>query len=436
MFLLIWTVACVVVVCLFRGKPSTLAVISLLLYIGVPSVARSLLVGSGVSLHPSAIFVTIALAGIGLTRLKGVFDAILSHWSRVLLLIALAVHASLLTVLGTGSTGQLVNSLLGPIFLLVIALVAIREEGRAAGLLMLKSLVLIAVAEACLGLIQVSVGRPLIYESQYARFYWFNPERFHRALGTLDSALDLAMLLVITVPLTKLVQHRLLRTAIVIILLGGVLATQSRLGTLLATVGAVYVALSDGSAKVRLAMVMGLLGSSVALLASPFGQGFITRVQNAQGSTARRSEALAYITENIFDRTLIGEGFNSSYALRSGSTLGSSLENGFAMYAFDFGWLPAAALLVFFLSIMVVDALRKNWVHVIGMFAAITMVAGFSSIMTQSASGMLLMFIAGAFLALQNLKSCTELTGEGERADPTLKGNCMPPTMRPGARLQ
>lgn len=393
MQLISWLLLCLLVVFISRRRISRFPLIGIFLYLAVPSVARGIFVGQGPPFHPATLFVIVALTYLLLTQFKYLIEIALGAFTRTLLLVLLVSHAFILTLAGTGAVGQLYNNLIGPVALLALVGVSLKVEGRNAATFLVRSFLLFASAQSALGLAQTLLARPLVYEAQYARFYWFSADRFSRALGTLDSALDLALLLVVAIPLANYIRRPLLRVLCVAIMLGGVFATQSRLGVLLAVIGVLYVALSGETARIRIATAIGLLVASVALALSRFGQDFMSRAQNAGGSTMRRSEATQYILDNIFNNFLIGKGLNSSYGLRSGGTLGSSLENGFAMYAYDFGWVAAVLLLAFLGAAFSSCLLRADWSPALSMIILIIMVAGYSSFMTQSASGAIMFFV-------------------------------------------
>ena len=400
--LLGWLAVCLLIVLFCRRNISLLASIGLIMYLAVPSVARGVFVGSGSPMHPATIFVVVAVFWVLLTKIQVLGATAVASIGRALLLLVLALHAILLTFIGTGSLGQLFNSLIGPMLLLGLVAASVTVGGREASLACAKVILVGALFQALLGLIQVVVGRPIFYESQYSKFYWFDSEEFSRALGTLDSALDLALLLVIAIPLTVFIQANVARIGAVALLLAGVFATQSRLGVVLALAGTLYVAMSGETLKARLVTALGVVTCGFGLLLSRFGQDFLERAGNATGSTMRRSEATDYIIDNVFNKFLIGGGFNSSFSLRSGGILGSSLENGFAMYAFDFGWLASAGILIV-LSVISGRCLIKKVYHgAVSMLVMITMLAGYSSFMTQSASGAIMFFVAGVFAAAQS----------------------------------
>ncbi|KAD3515262.1 hypothetical protein GD627_13365 [Arthrobacter yangruifuii] len=373
--------------------------IGIVLFLAVPSVARSVIVGAGTPLHPATIFVLVASLWLCSTRFKEILEVAVTSLGNTIFITLLSLHSILLTFVGTGALGQLLNNLIGPLLLMGLVVLAVRDGHSRVTLVFVRVVLGSALLQAAFAVVQVFLGRPILYEAQYARFYWFDSERFSRAVGTLDSALDLALLLVVAVPFTVYIRSNTLRVLAVGVLLAGVFATQSRLGVVLALIGVVYVVFAGDTLRTRLVSALGLLVCAGGLLMSRFGQGFLDRLQNASGSTIRRTEAIDYVFDNIFSKVLIGRGLNSSYELKMSGSLGSSLENGFAMYAFDFGWVPAAGILIFLLRVFVISFAKREWGSALVMFILITMQAGYSSFMTQSASGAIMFFLAGILAA-------------------------------------
>jgi hypothetical protein len=107
-------------------------------------------------------------------------------------------------------------------------------------------------------------------------------------------------------------------------------------------------------------------------------------------SSDARSQAYDYQREHIADTAFIGNGFGASFGLADEDGLSSSLENGYAMFVYDFGLLGTAALV----GIQVAAVLRRRSSRLPGVrFAGVlacAFCAGFSSFATNSAAGVLL----------------------------------------------
>ncbi|MER2133592.1 MAG: O-antigen ligase family protein [Arthrobacter sp.] len=391
----VWLLVSALVIVWTQRRPSLLVTFVLITYLSVPSVARGIFVGAGVPLHPGTILALLALFFVSITRTRSLVKSVSPVGAKVFFLSLLVSHAAIVTLAGTGVVGLLMNVLVGPISLLILVLVAFHEEGRIAGDRIGKGMLFMAALQAILAIIQVTQKRTIFYEDQYPRFYWFSAERFSRGLGTLDSALDLSFLLVVAIPLCLLLRRISVRLALATLLTIGVFTTQSRMGVLLALLGLAFVVVRGGNFKVRFFAAVGMVVALGFILNSSFGKDFISRAENASGSTSRRMEALEFIVGNVFENAVIGGGLNSSYGLKQSSILGSSLENGWAMYAYDFGWVAALLYLLILVSVLVSGLLSHEWMSSTMLALAIIMVSGYSSIMTQGSSSVLTFLIAG-----------------------------------------
>ncbi|MDK1360189.1 hypothetical protein QNO00_07895 [Arthrobacter sp. zg-Y1219] len=420
---LIWLLVSVLVVALTQRRTSMLVIVILITYLGVPSVARGIFVGTSMPLHPGTMLVLLGLFFILITRTRSVVRAVAPVGLLVFFFVLLASHAVIVTIAGTGVVGLLINIIIAPICLLILVLLAFHEEGRPAGNQIGMGLLLVAVCQAVLAAVQVTLKRTILYEDQFARFHWFSADRFSRGLGTLDSALDLSFLLVIAIPLCLLLRRASVRLIAATVLTVGVFTTQSRMGVVLALFALVFVIVKGQNAKVRILAATGMTVAMGFILSSSVGQNFLDRAQNASGSTSRRMEALEFIIENVFKNTVLGKGLNSSYGLRQSSILGSSLENGWAMYAYDFGWVAAGLYLVLLLSVIISGLRNGAWTASIMVALAVIMVSGYSSIMTQGASSVITFLIAGLVLGNLTIKNSrpqlasVSTTGQDARAE-------------------
>lgn len=418
---LVWLLFSTIVVVLTQRRTSTLVIITVITYLSVPSVARGIFVGSSVPLHPGTILVVLGLFFVLITRTPSVGRAVAPIGTRVFFLLLLATHAAIVTIAGTGVVGLLINIIVAPICLLILVQVAFQEEGRAAGSRIGRALLLMAVCQAVLAAVQVTLKRTVFYEDDFARFHWFSAERFSRGLGTLDSALDLSFLLVISIPLCLLLRNASLRLIAASVLTVGVFTTQSRMGVALSILALAFVIVKGQSVKARIVAGTGMTVALGFILSSSFGQNFLSRAQNASGSTSRRMEAFEFIVENVSNNALLGKGLNSSYGIRQSSILGSSLENGWAMYAYDFGWVAAGLYFVLLVSVVITGLCNRVWTMSLIAVLALIMVSGYSSIMTQGASSVLTFLIAGLVLGSSTLKTSTPRFGPVHLTKPSEK---------------
>src|SRR5690606_1219362 len=101
------------------------------------------------------------------------------------------------------------------------------------------------------------------------------------------------------------------------------------------------------------AAMVGLLGLGYFVASSvPVFSGLIERFTGDDGnSTVARELATNYIVENLHTVLIIGNGWGDSYRLK-GTVLATSLENGYAILAFDIGGLMVAVLIAVQLRII------------------------------------------------------------------------------------
>jgi hypothetical protein len=252
--------------------------------------------------------------------------------------------------------------------------------------------VLLAAAEASFALVQWAAGSVLLYEQYYRTYTWFNLREYPRYMGTLDHPLTLALLIAMVVPLVPVLRRPVLIAAALPVLLVGVAVTQSRVGLVLALVGAAVVLLRARTtmlAKMLTAATVGVL-VALAVQQAQLATGVLARFANDEGSSAARAAAWEYLSARWSDYLLMGQGLGSSYAVASGGGLRTSLESAFLMYAVDLGLV--LAVVYFGLQYHVVAraaAARREQTYVFAALVACVVPHTYSSLATESAAGVL-----------------------------------------------
>ena len=184
----------------------------------------------------------------------------------------------------------------------------------------------------------------LFYESDYLSYYWFDPERFDRWMGTTDNPLVMALLVCIAAPLAVGLQNTTIRLAAMMAMLVGALTTQSRVGVAIMCALFIYM-LVRGRMNVftRLLVAALMVIAGRAILSSELVTGISSRLSNDTGSSEARGLALDTFLDLARDLLLTGNGLTSNYRIGSEAGLQTSLESSFMMYAVDVG-LPLALL--------------------------------------------------------------------------------------------
>ena len=347
--LLVLLTAVLVLVLVFRQRPVVWISVGILAAVFLPVAAtRAWLfeIGPLGRIHPSA---WIFLFGFLVTTL---FSPVKPSVPRVRtgIVVAIGLWVALTGAVvyqhsGLSSIGAFVVYYLTP----PLAFLAIHAAVARADADLWRKLVPVVLAAAAvqsvLALLQFLAHTSLVYGQYYANYYWWN-DYLDRAVGTLDSPLDLAAFLTMCIPLTAALR----RTPVVFALAGlfaiGVVVSGSRTGVVLAALTIVVVVFVRSSNAVPALLVSAtlLLGAAFLLL-SPLATTLLGRF-GAQGdaSTGARSDALA-VGLNLATDSLDGHGpgFAFTYAR---TYLASSFENGYLATAIDLGLLVALGLIV------------------------------------------------------------------------------------------
>lgn len=346
--LLVMLAAILVLVLVFRQRPSVWISVGILAAIFLPVAAtRAWLfsVGPLGRIHPSA---WIFLIGFLVTTL---FSPVRRTLPRVRtgIVVAIVLWVALTFVVvyqhtGLGSIGAFVVYYLTPplAFLAVHAAVARTDADLWRKLV---PVVLVAAAlQSVLALLQFVTHSSLLYGRYYANYYWWN-DYLDRSVGTFDSPLDLAAFLTMCIPLAAALRRSPVVYALAGLLALGVVVSGSRTGVVLAAVVIVVIVFVRSSNAVPAVMVSVTLGLATAfLLVSPLATTLVSRFgSQGDASTGARSDALTVglglATDNL-------DGYGPGYAFTyARAYLLSSFENGYLATAIDLG-LPVALGLV------------------------------------------------------------------------------------------
>lgn len=384
-----WLLFCVGVCVVLRNRPDSVIAVIIALRILLPNVASALIMGRLDVVHPSSVLLAVFAFGALITRPRRAVDEVVRSPLIYLGLTYCALHAMLLTLLinGLGTTLALYNTLLAGLLLFFLLRVTTAAEPNSA-LRVGRWVLALASFESVFAMLQWYSGKVLLFERYRLAAYWFDPRQFDRPMGSLDSPLDLALLLASSSVLTLSIKRRYLRYGALVLFGVGLVITQSRLGVTIYVVGCVYVFLQDkGSATQKVLGSVGVLAGYVATLISPVVAGLEDRLADDSGSAAARSRAYAYFSDHISDSLWPGNGAGASFDLRSRGILSTSLENSYTMISYDFGLTTGIIMLGCQLALLARTGRRGVVPGAIGAAAsALVSVTGYSGMATQSAA--------------------------------------------------
>ncbi|NDV08154.1 hypothetical protein GXW84_27290 [Rhodococcus sp. IEGM 248] len=398
--LVAWILACMGFSLVTYKKPVYFFAAVILLRFAIPSPASELIVGNwqgAWSFHPASWLV---VAG-ALVLLPARTDLVARDFLRAPGLYyactVFLVVSGLMTLLGPGAEAMLRYCNVAVVPLVFFVMIRIFLYGEKVLVRSLAYLVVIIVTiQAVLALAQWQLDSVLVFE-HYHRFqnWWPRSGVLGRSIGTSDSPLDLALILACGIPLTVVVKNDFIAYSISVLACAGIIVSESRQGVIYGALALVFV-IGYRSRSIISAVMSSTL---IFLIFSEFvfnqiGGGLAGRFNSDDGGSSRTRElATSFFIDNLQNYLVTGGGYGFSFSLR-GSLLSSSLENGYAIFVFDFG-LPVVLLLtliqVAILAVRRVDAGPYRLAAVLG----VIMCFGYSSFATQSVAGLLVWTLIG-----------------------------------------
>jgi hypothetical protein len=347
--LAVWVVFCLVVVATQQTRPLVVLSAVVALRLLVPSTAGGLLLGNwegNAALHPA----TVLLVVYCVFGLRGQWSSVVAEvaprrgWYTGLVVVAFLLVVQAVVGSGPASLLGLTNAVLAP---MLLCFVARTSEQAVPGTLRRLAVAFLGVmlVVAAVVVVQVVLRSDLPWglaggqgTSGIAQF---------RPRGTLDSPLDLAFAAAVAIPLTSFIHRASLRLVVALMLLSTVVLTASRAPTAVAVVATVWViARSTRSFVAVLTIVITGCAAVFVVLRTSMLSGLVERVTGDDGSSSSaRGAAAQYIVEHIWDHTLIGGGWGAAWQLK-GEVLRTSLENSFAILAFDLGLVPVVVFVL------------------------------------------------------------------------------------------
>lgn len=390
----LWIGLCLAAGFALRTRPRVTVGAVLALWFLVPAVGSSVITGvtSGpLSLH-AASWLIFAVFATRLLNGPAAFKVVLGRHFTLAVLLAVVVVAAVLASRAADSGGGMVllaDQIVAPVLFFFLLLSVAATDPKL--VTWLRTILLWLVAAVCLvALLQWLTHSPLVYEQGFSKQYWYKPEN-NRWMGTVDQPLALSLIIVAAAPLVAGLKRNLVQLVLLVLMIVGILVTQSRAGlVVLALCIAVVVLFARRPAWLKTILLSMIAAAALVITTSPLVEGVVGRIEDDTGSTEARALSLQYFFNHWGGYAIAGQGSGASYRVAVQGGLETSFENPLLMYSVDFG----IAFAVLYFGAMVALVLRNAFSHrVRGLtLAAILVVAvpqTYSSLATRSVAGIL-----------------------------------------------
>lgn len=410
MQLIAWLAICVIAASILRERPVATLGLVLALRLGIPSVAASAITGdsNAVQLHPASYFLIVAFVVACFSRGRSLALELGRMFFFYVTLLFVFIFALTITLSfrGPQSVTLLTDTLGMGIILLVLTRAAIAErhdDGRRLAVVFVG----LAAAESTVVLAQWATSDTLVWKTYMTNYWWYSPTGT-TVTGTIGAWLDIGMFLAVAVPLAASIKRPLFRFSLSIILILAILATERRTPLVVALLGLAYLLfVSKLPLWSRFLSLVTLSGGAALVLSSDLLAGVIGRFENDTVSAQVRNEAFDYFATNISKQAWYGSGFGSNGAVTG---LQSSFENGYIMYAWDFGLVATVVLFGALGSLWIVAMVRRPLVPgaLTALAFAFILVGTYSGLQTQGPCSWILLYVGGLCVA----RSARELSSE------------------------
>jgi hypothetical protein len=404
-----WVLVSLVAAWLLRSRPVWAVSLVVVVWTSVPAVAGHRLTGvesGALAFHPAS-WLIVSILLVQLVVNPGPPVRALARHTMVLLVVAIFAAGALLTSLSTdsGGTRLLMDQIVGPVILWWLIVASADRDHRA--LLVLRTTIVATMAAQCaLVLVQSAVGAAIVYQNDFLQLYWFRPDTFRRWFGTSDSPLVLSLGVAVAAALAIGIRNGLLRFALLVVYLLGMLVTQSRTAVVLMVLVIIVSLLRSRMAMwARTLTAAAVLVTGFLLATSSIIAGVASRVSNDTGSTQARFRAAGFVLDNLRDFLFTGQGLTSSYTIARDAGLETSLESSYLMYVVDTGLLLAT--LYFGLQLVLVLRYGRQQALVGATLAALIAVLfqhTFSSAAFSNTNGVLIWAALGIMVAAHSLE--------------------------------
>ncbi|WP_238421086.1 O-antigen ligase family protein [Gordonia sp. 'Campus'] len=218
------------------------------------------------------------------------------------------------------------------------------------------------------------------------RFWWRIVDESNRQMGTIDHPLDLGLFIATAVPLLALLRRTWLTYVALVVLIGGVALTQSRIALLGAAIGVIFLILtSSATIGRRLFLGAGVAGAYVLFDTLGVFNAIFGRIADDSGSADARRNAWTVILPDVSRFFPFGEGIQRVKPfVASQYGLNTSPESAVLGYLVGFGLVLAVcffgALVWIVISKLVID--RSLNPGMVSALIALVSIQLFSSIST------------------------------------------------------
>lgn len=315
---------------------------------------------------------------------------------------------------GFQAISLVLNLMMAPMMWFLMAMLTIRNDRRLLPRFVLTFLVS-AMINAVVALLQFASKSVIFYGEYYANEYWFSSE-LSRAIGLADSSVSLGMILVAATPLLATFRRPSARLGLSVIFLLAAITTQSRVSVAMVAIGVFYVLFAGKFTVGRVVSLGAFVVAALVIMSGPLANGLFARIRDDNNSTALRTDALDYfggIWENVI---FSGFGAGRGVSLRTEGVLESSLENGYLIYAYEFGIVFAVALLAVQAILIFRRPIRRNFGP--GTFAASLVVINVFSFSSIGASGAMSFVIWFAIVCAHSKLRTNELSNRSLAVKP------------------
>jgi len=263
--------------------------------------------------------------------------------------------ATAITLTETGRSGliSLANCMISPILLSLSTLKLFRNYQEFRGNLV-RLFIWSGLLETLLASAQYLQKSNLIFSQQLIDYqYWYSAASYTRSQGTFDHPLILATFLLLALVLTLTTLESWWKWPVALILLVGIILTQSRSAVSLAIFSLAISFLISRTVRLVPSLIVSLFLALSIWNLDVFQQALLSLLgknENDYGSSQARADSLAYLMQNPTEFLFGLNGFTSSFALKSTSVLNATLENGVLMWLYDLGIVCFTSVVFGFLS--------------------------------------------------------------------------------------
>jgi hypothetical protein len=390
-----------------RRRPLALCV-AFVLRIGLPSHVGDIgVLGVIPPLHISTMLILAYSVMWGLTSRKPRIDTqhqvsqvpFLCHLVLGVVLVGALASSQSFNAMGSAA-GLMLNQIVAPyIFCMLLYAASCQSETfqKDAG----RLFVLLCVIESIVALLvnYKLMAQPFLSAAPSAINGTITADRYS---ATLDRPLALGLLLAAGIPMTAYLRSRITAFLAIFIMVAGISVTQSRIALAGAFVAVAYLfTIGSTSFRERITTLIMAFAGYVFLNVTGITEGVLERIQNDEGSTRARAQALQLFADNWTDFVVSGVGLerNKEYILSQG--LISSGESAAICYAIGIG-IPLTLLYFGLIAWLIRHGIRlANYVSPASASAIIVFgsIQFFSSIATESAAGLILWTTIGIALA-------------------------------------